>query len=504
MSDPAYDAIVIGGGPNGLTAAITLAARGRSVLLLEAQPSLGGALATAALTLPGFHHDVFSAVHPAAAASPAFARLPLARYGLRWVHPPIAMAHPFMDGRAAALHRDLNRTVDSLDRLHPGDGRRWRALIEPYLRHGDALRGVMLSAFPPVASGARLLTALGMDGTLEFARLLLTAATTLAAETFRGTAAPAWFFGAAMHGDVPPQEAGSAIAGFYLLLLGHLVGWPSPAGGAERLAEALAAHFHALGGASRTCAPVVRVIAGGGRVRAVLTADGACYPTRTVIANVTPHALLRLAGEQFSSGYVAKMARYRSGPPTFKVDWALDGPVPWTAAAARQAGTVHVGGETDDLFASLAQGRAGALPARPFLLFGQQSLADPARAPAGKQTAWAYTHTPRGVDWAAHALPFAERIEAQVERFAPGFRDRIIARHLLTPPMLAARNANLVEGDVGNGSTALDQLVFRPIPTLSPYRTPLRGLYLASAATFPGGAVHGVSGEAAARLALRG
>lgn len=504
MPESTYDAVVIGSGPNGLTAAITLAARGRSVLLLEAQPRLGGAVATTELTLPGFRHDIFSAVYPAAAVSPAFARLPLARYGLRWVHPPVAMAHPFPDGRAAALYRDMNHTVDNLDRLHAGDGRRWRRLVEPYVRNGNALRNVLLSQFPPVASGARLIAALGVDGTLEFVRLLLCAATTLSAESFQGDAPSAWLYGAAMHGDVHPQEAGSAIAGFYLLLLGHLVGWPSPEGGAGRLTDALAAHYHALGGMSRTDTPVVRVIAGNGRVCAVLTADGACYPTRIVIADVTPHSLLRLARNQFPLGYVVNMARYRYGPPSFKVDWALDGPVPWTASEARQAGTVHVGGETDGLFAALAQVRAGALPERPFLLFGQQSLADPTRAPAGKQTAWAYTHVPRGMEWTRHAESFAARIEAQVERFAPGFRDRILARHILTPTGLAARNANLVEGDVGNGSTALDQLVFRPIPSLSPYRTPLRGLYLASAATFPGAAVHGVAGEAAARLALRG
>jgi phytoene dehydrogenase-like protein len=218
---------------------------------------------------------------------------------------------------------------------------------------------------------------------------------------------------------------------------------------------------------------------------------------------VTPHALLRLAGHAFPKGYVQKMARYRYGPPTFKIDWALDGPVPWLAPEACAAGTVHVGGAANRSSAALAQQRAGLLPERPFLLFGQQSLADPTRAPAGKQTAWAYTHVPRGIDWATHTEGFVEQIEAQVERFAPGFRDRILARHVLTPAQMAARDANLVEGDVGNGSTALDQLIFRPIPSLSPYRTPVRGLYLGSAATFPGAAVHGVSGDAAARLALR-
>lgn len=498
-----YDAIVIGGGPNGLAAGITLAEHGRSVLLLEAQDQLGGAVATEELTLPGFRHDVFSAVYPAVAASPVFARLPLAQYGLCWVHPPVAMAHPLPDGRAAALYHDLNRTVDNLDHLHPGDGQRWRAFITSYLKQGDAMRAVLLSAFPPVASGARLVRALGMERTLELARTVLLSATSLGEETFRGSTARAWLYGTAMHADVPPQEAGSAIAAVYLLLLGHLVGWPSPAGGAARLTDALAAHLHALGGTSRTNAIIMRVIVANGRARGVLTRDGDVYSAGIVIADVTPHALLCIAGHAFSEGYVRKMAHYRYGPPTFKVDWALDGPVPWEAPEARAAGTVHVGGAVDDLLSALAQQRAGILPAQPFLLFGQQSLADPTRAPAGKHTAWAYTHVPRGIDWSLEKDRFVERIEAQIERFAPGFRDRILARHVLTPAAFAARNANLVEGDVGNGSTALDQLIFRPIPSLSPYRTPIGGLYLGSAATFPGAAVHGVPGDAAARLALR-
>jgi phytoene dehydrogenase-like protein len=497
------DAVVIGSGPNGLAAGITLAEHGRSVLLIEARDRLGGAVVTEPLTLPGFRHDVFSAVYPAAAASPVFARLPLARYGLRWVHPPVAMAHPFPDGRAAALYRDLNQTVDNLDRLHPGDGQRWRAFIGPYLRHGDALRHALLSAFPPIAGGARFVRAFGVERTLEFARTVLLAAATLGREIFRGDAAPAWLSGTAMHADVPPQEAGSAIAAVYLLLLGHLDGWPSPEGGAARLADALAAHFHACGGTSRTSATAVRIIVAHGCVRGVLTSDGEIYPAANVIADVTPHALLRIAGHALPTGYVRQMARYRYGPPTFKVDWALDRPTPWVAPEARSAGTVHIGGAAADLHAALAQQHAGVLPERPFLLFGQQSLADPTRAPAGKQTAWAYTHVPRGIDWSSETERFVARLEAHIERFAPGFRDRILARHVLTPAAFMARDANLVEGDVANGSTALDQLLFRPIPSLSPYRTPIRGLYLGSAATFPGAAVHGVSGDAAARLALR-
>lgn len=498
-----YDALVIGSGPNGLAAAITLAEHGRSVLVLEAHERLGGAVATEELTLPGFRHDTFSAVHPAGAASPVFARMPLERHGLRWIHPPIAMAHPFPDGRAAALYRDLNRTVDNLDRLTPGDGQRWRTFIAPYLTHERAMRAMMLAAFPPLAGGARLLPRLGIDGTLEFARLLLMSAESCMAEHFRGDRATAWFFGAAMHADVPPWEAGSAIAGFFLLFLGHVVGWPSPEGGASGITNALVGYLHHLGGQTRAAAPVERILVDGSRACGVALVDGETIHAPVVIGDLTPQGLIRLAGAALPPAYVARLARYRPGPPSFKVDWALDAPIPWDAPEARAAGTLHIGGSVADLTNALRQQHAGSLPEQPFLLAGQQSLADPTRAPAGKQTAWAYTHVPKGVDWAAERERMAERIEAQIERFAPGFRDRILARHILTPPDLTARNRNLIDGDVGGGSTALDQLIFRPIPTLSPYRTPIDGLYIGSASTFPGAAVHGIAGAAAARRALR-
>ena len=498
-----YDAIVIGSGPNGLSAAIHLAEHGRAVLVLEASPRLGGAMMTEELTLPCFRHDTFSAVYPAGAASPVFARMPLTRYGLRWIAPPVAMVHPFLDGRAAALHHDLNRTVDTLDRLTPGDGQAWRALIAPYLKHGAAMRHTLLSGFPPLAGGLRLFGAMRMDGMLEFARLLLLSAERLAAERFRGDAASAWLYGAAMHADVPPWEAGSAIAAFYLLFLGHLVGWPSPEGGAGSLTTALVGYLAHLGGQTRANTAVARILIAHGRVTGIRTEGGKTVHAPIVIGDLTPHGLIQLAGHALPTAYVTRLIRYRYGPPTFKMDWALDGPVPWTAPEARAAGTVHVGGTTTALTAALAQQRAGILPEHPFLLFGQQSLADPTRAPAGMQTAWAYTHVPAGIDWIAETERCTERIEAQIERFAPGFRDRILARHVITPPGFTQRNRNLIGGDVGGGSAALDQLIFRPIPSLSPYRTPIRGLYLGSASTFPGAGVNGIAGDAAARLARR-
>ncbi len=489
MARPA--AVVIGSGPNGLAAAITLARAGHPVTVLEAAERAGGAVATEELTLAGFHHDTFSAVYPAGAASPVFARWPLAEHGLRWIHPDACFAHPLPDGGGAALYRDLDRTVASLEALHPGDGERWQAFAEPLLRRFDALRRTMLSGFPPVSGAARLTRALGLRGALELARVGLMPADALAGELFRAPGSRAWLYGTALHTDTPLDAAGSAIGAVYLNLLGHGAGWPSPEGGAGRLTAALVAYLRTLGGEVRTRAAVTAIDARAGRVTGVRIAGGDRMAAPIVIADVMPRALARLCGGELPARYARALTRYRYGPATVKVDWALDGPIPWADRAARQAGTVHVGGAGDD-------GR----PEPPFLLLGQQSLADPTRAPAGKHTAWAYTHGPPTAEWAAATTGHVERVEAQVERFAPGFRDLILSRHVLGPADLRARNDNLIDGDVGGGSYAADQLVFRPLPALVPYRTPVRGLYLGSAATYPGGGVHGVCGHAAARIAV--
>jgi phytoene dehydrogenase-like protein len=499
---PSCDAVVVGSGPNGLAAAITLAEAGRSVVVLEAAATHGGALRTEELTLPGFRHDVFSAVHPAAAASPVFARWPLERHGLRWVHPELAMVHPVEGGRGGVLARDPRVTAASLDALAPGDGERWLAFAGPWLAHFRALRDTMLAGFPPVKGPVQLAGRFGLGGALEFARLLLLAAQDLAGELFRGEGSAAWLYGAAMHSDVPPDGAGSAIAGVYLQLLGHAVGWPSPQGGAGALADALVAHLRSLGGELHTGARVDGLVAAHGRARGVRVAGGREVAARQVLCDTTPAALLALAGHALPDAYARRLARFRAGPGTVKLDWALDGPAPWTAPDARRAGTVHVGGDARAIRESVDAARGHRLAERPFLLFGQQSVADPPRAHAGRHTAWAYTHVPPGVDWAAEAERQVERMEAQVEAFAPGFRDRILGRRLLAPGDLERRDANLVGGDVGGGSYTLDQLVFRPVASLSPYRTALRGLYLCSASAFPGGAVHGVPGRAAARAAV--
>ncbi len=502
MSDR-YDAVVIGSGPNGLVAAITLARAGRSVLVVEAAPTLGGGLQTEELTLPGFRHDVFSAVHPAAVTSPVIEELELERHGLRWIHPEVAMAHPLPNGRAAVLSRDLARTRTNLDALHGGDGQRWQALVEPYLDNWEPLRKTMLSGFPPVAGPARLVPKLKLAGTLDFARLLLMPAEALAREIFRGDGA-AWLFGSSLHSDTPLDAGGSAIAGFWLNVMGHGAGWPSAQGGAANVTAALVACLREHGGHARAAAAAEQVHARRGRVTGVTLAGGDTVQTRIVIATTTPHSVVTMAGDALGDGYVRRALRFRHGPPTIKLDWALDAQVPWTNDDARRAGTVHVCGTVAELRGALHEVAGGRLPEQPFVLSGQQSVADPSRAPAGKHTLWGYSHPPAGVDWDAERERFADTMERQIERFAPGFRERILARHIMAPGDLQARNANLVGGDVGGGSYALDQLILRPLPALNPYATPLRGLYLGSASAFPGGAVHGIPGHAAAKAALRG
>jgi len=497
------DALVIGAGQNGLAAAIRLAGAGLSVTVLEAADAPGGAVRTEELTLPGFRHDTFSAVHPAAAASPVFAAMPLARHGLEWVHPAACVAHTLTPERSAVLYRDTAATAASLNDLHPGDGDRWVAFVRPFLDAFEAVRATMLSGFPPVGGPLRLLAQAGPLHGLAFARLVPESSVGLGRRLFEGGDARAWLSSAATHGDAPPDARGSAIAAFYLSLLGHAVGWPSPRGGAGRLTDALLGHFAELGGNVRTGARVVKIESAGRRVTGVRLADGERLGARIVVADVMPRALAEMAADGLPPRYRRALQRFVYGPATLKVDWALDGPIPWSDPEARGAGTVHVAGADAEFLAAIRESQHG-LPEHPFLLLGQQSVADPTRAPEGKHTAWAYTHGPsQGVDWTAAEPAHVARMEAQVERFAPGFRERILGRHVLGPAALEARNANLVHGDVGGGSYRLSQVIFRPTPGLSPYRTPLKGLYIGSAAAFPGGAVHGVPGDAAARAALR-
>ena len=493
-------ALVIGSGPNGLAAAITLAQAGAEVLVLEAAPVAGGAVATEELTLPGFRHDTYSSVYPAAAASPVLAAMPLERFGLHWVHPAVCYAHPLEDGRGAALYRDLERTAQSLNALAPGDGDAWRRFASPWLERFELLRDTLLGRFAPARSAARLAVGLRPRRLAELGRVALMPVQALAGELFTDPGARAWLYGSAMHGDVAPGGSGSTLPALFLNLLGHAVGWPSPEGGAGRLAGALIGYLESLGGIIRTDAKVVRILTDGRRTRGVVLADGTRLEGEIVIADVMPGALAALAASQLPTRYLAALRRYRPGPATLKVDWALAGAIPWSAPEARHAGTVHVGGGEQQMLRSTSP--SAELPERPFMLLGQQSIADPSRAPVGRHTAWAYTRGPQTADWPALADRHVERMEAEIERFAPGFRDLILARHVLTPTDLERRDANLIGGDVGGGSYSLDQALLRPVARLHPYRTPVQGLYIASAATFPGGAVHGVPGHAAARLAL--
>lgn len=496
------DAVVIGAGPNGLSAAIRLARAGRSVLVCEAYDQPGGAVRTEQLVEDGFASDTFSAVYPAAAASPVFAQLPLAAHGLQWVQPEAAMAHPMPDGQAGVLYQDLDRTAEHLDWLQPGDGSAWRSWAAPWLDSFPQLRDTMLGGFPPLPGVARLLLARGVRGMLDFARLLLMPAAHLADELFTGEHARAWLYGSVLHADVPAEGSGSAIAGAYLHLLGHAVGWPSPRGGASTLTRALVGHLEELGGEVALSTPVERIVAADGRVAGVVTADGRRIRSPIVIAITTPHGLLDLTGDAMPVGYASRLARFTYGPRTVKVDWTLDEPAPWTAIEARTAGTVHVGGEAGAVSAQTGAVARGEVPQRPFMLFGQQSVADPTRAPDGKHTAWAYTRVPAAVAGQDAVIAHADRMTDQVERFAPGFRDLVRHRRVQGPAELEHADANLVGGDVGGGSYVLHQTVFRPVASLVPYATPIRGLWIGSSSTFPGGAVHGVPGWSAAGYAL--
>lgn len=496
-----YDAIVVGSGPNGLSAANTLAERGLSVLVLEGQAMAGGAMQTENLTLPGFRHDTFSAVYPAAAASPVFQQWDLERHGLAWVHPEIAMAHPLADGDCVSLHRDPTQTAESLSRSCGGDGDRWVEFVRPYLGAYGAVRSTLLAAFPPIRGAAGMLHRLGPRDSLEFLRVVLSPASAIADDLFRGDAARSWLFGLGMHSDMSPNMPGSAIMAMHLALLGHAVGWPSPRGGAATLGEALIRRLRGLGGEIRLEAPAESLAIRRGKVVGV-RARGDFVEAKAVLCAISPTQLMRLGGSALGERYAMRLRRFRRAPGVLKIDWALKGPIPWSAADAREAGTVHVGADSAEMVESHVRLDSGSLPQHPFLIVGQQSLADGSRAPEGCHTAWSYTRVPSAhtdEELTAHV----DRMESQIERFAPSFRDRILAKHVLTPATMEATNPNLIGGDLGGGSYSLDQMLLRPIPALSPYRTPVRGLYLASASTFPGGSVHGICGWAAARCALR-
>ena len=511
------DAVVIGSGPNGLVAANLLAAAGWSVVVLEAEPDPGGAVRSGELTLPGFVHDRFSAFYPLGAASPVLGSLGLERYGLRWRRSPLVLAHPLPDGRCPSLSMDLDETCASLDADSPGDGDAWRGLYGKWERVGGPLIDALLSPFPPVRAGTRLAARLGPSELTRFARFALLPIQRLAAEEFSGDGAAALLTGLALHTDLAPDSAASSLFGWLLAGLGQQVGFPVPEGGAGRLTAALVARLEARGGRVVCNTRVSRVLVREGRAVGVLTDGGdEVAAGRAVVADVGAPALYRdLVGFEHLPGWMADAVdRFQYDNSTVKVDWALSGPIPWEAEAARRAGTVHMADGMEHFVASAADLASGRIPARPTLVVGQMGVADPTRSPAGTETAWAYTHVPqeirgdaggdlKGVWDLAEADAFAERIEAEIERLAPGFRSLVRARYVATPPILEASNANLVGGAVNGGTAQLhQQLIFRPVPGLGRAETPVRGLYLGSASAHPGGGVHGGCGSNAARAAL--
>jgi phytoene dehydrogenase-like protein len=467
-------AVVIGSGPNGLAGAIALARAGFEVELHEAEAQLGGGMQSAELTLPGFVHDVCSSIHPLGIGSPFFRELDL---DIEWVHPGAPAAHPFDDGSALLLERDLQATAAGLGR----DATAYRQLVGPLTRAWREIQHVLLGPLPVSPRRALDVRArLGSRGLITALRASLSAARPLAEALFVEERTRGWFAGHSGHSMLPLERRPSGGFGLALLTLGHAVGWPFPRGGSQLLADALAARLRELGGEIRLSSPVDDLP----------RAD-------VVLADVSPRELARICGERLSHGYRSRLLSYRHGPGAFKLDWALDGPIPWTAAECARAGTVHLGASLEEISASEWGAWSGRPGGRPFVLLAQTSLFDETRAPEGKHTAWAYCHVPNG-----SSVDMTERVEAQVERFAPGFRDLILARHALGPAELESHNRNLVGGDLNGGAMDLGQLFFRPVRKVVPYRTPLRGVYLCSSSTPPGGGVHGMCGYSAARVAL--
>jgi phytoene dehydrogenase-like protein len=499
------DAVVIGAGPNGLVAANLLADAGWSVHVLEAQPEPGGAVRSAELTEPGFRHDRFSGFYPLAAASPAMRGLDLERWGLEWRHGPLVLAHPAADGTCVVLSRALEETCASLEAFASGDGEAWRELHALWRRVREPLLRGLVTPLPPVRPALGIAARLRPRGTLEFLRLAILPARRLAAERFAGAGAARLLAANGMHADLAPESALSGFYGWLLCSLGQDVGYPFPRGGAGELTRALVRRLAARGGTIACGARVERILVRGGRAVAVRTGGGAeVGAARAVLADVPAPALyLRLLSrDQVPSHVLGAMRRFEWDWGTVKVDWALDGPVPWAAAEARRAPVVHVAEGIDELTSTAAELARGLVPRDPFLVLGQYALADGTRAPAGMEAAWAYTRVPHGT--AVDARAVADRIEERVEALAPGFRALVRTRHVAGPRELELADESLVGGAINGGTAALhQQLVWRPTTGLGRPETPIRGLYLASASAHPGGGVHGGPGAIAARAALR-
>lgn len=470
MSTYEYDAVVVGSGPNGLAAAITLQRKGFSVLVLEAKDTIGGGLRTKELTLPGFKHDVCSAIHPMAVGSPFFSELPLHEFGLKFVHSPLAAAHPFDNGTAAFLSRSLEETADALGK----DKKAYLRLIKP-----------LVESWPDIAADAMgplrfpkhpfQMAAFGLNAIRSAACI---------SKRFETEEAKGLWAGMSAHAIQPLTNWASAAIGLVLSAVGHIHGWPIPVGGSQSIADALAAYFVSLGGTIQTGVEV--------------TSLKQIPASKAVLFDVTPKQLLKITGDEFSGSYKKQLTNYRYGMGVFKVDWALSEPVPFTAAVCRQAGTVHLGNTFSEIATNEQASSDGKHPAKPFVLFAQQSSFDATRAPEGKHVAWAYCHVPNG-----STVDMTQAIEQQVERFAPGFRDTILARHTMNTSELQVYNPNYIGGDINGGIIDIRQLYTRPSLSLSPYRTARKGIYICSSSTPPGGGVHGMCGYHAAQTVIK-
>ncbi len=465
-----YDAVIVGAGPNGLAAAIFLAQAGLDVKILEKSDTLGGGARSAELTLPGFVHDVCSAVHPLCVASPCFSSLPLEEFGLRWIKPPLAMAHPFQDGSAAILSTLLDLTADSLGK----DAHAYKRLFQPFMQNWEKLAPAILG---PLRLQKHMLSL------VPFGLKALRSAQGLSAATFAQAQARAFFAGLAAHSMLPLYKSPSAAFGLILGLLGHATGWPIPLGGAQSITDALVAYFESLGGSIETQFEVKTL--------------QDLPSSHLVLLDVTPKQLLEIARFQLPQRYKKQLNHFQYGPGVFKMDWALSEPIPFTAKECAQAATIHIGGSEDEIVESESAVWNDRFPEKPFVLLVQPSRFDPTRAPEAKHTAWAYCHVPNGSNF-----DMTERIENQIETYAPGFQDCILARHTLNALDMQAYNPNYVGGDINGGAALITQLFTRPLYGFSPYKTPLKNVYICSSSTPPGGGVHGMCGYFAARSAL--
>ena len=522
MAEQRYDAVVVGAGPNGLVAANHLVDAGWSVLVLEAQPDVGGAVRSDREVHPDYVHDTFSAFYPLAAASDTIRSFELEQHGLTWVHAPAVLGNPLPGGEWALLHRDRTVTAALAEAAHPGDGQAWLDFVALWDVMGDAVVGALLSPFPPVRAGLSALRRLPAAGGLDYVRMMLTPISDLGRQRFGGEAPRILLAGNAGHADIPLDATGSGVLGILLCMLGQTVGFPVPQGGAGMLSQALADRLRAYGGEIRCDAEVTRIDVAGGRAVAVRVGEERYVATRAVLADVVASKLYGglVPPEDLPDAVRRQMRVFQLDPGTVKVDWALDGPVPWSSPPAHEPGTFHVADSVAQMSEALTQVTAGAVPAAPFLLAGQMTTTDPTRSPAGTESLWAYTHVPhrsaddagapdgvgavRGVWDRDDCERFADRMQARIEEHAPDLASRIVARRVLGPREMEARDANLVGGAVNGGTANLhQQLVFRPVPSgWGRAESGIGGLYLASASAHPGGGVHGAPGMNAARAAL--